>query len=47
MHEHRDPWAFGDGLGIAAQESDFGKFVDCSRTRGSSSSGAGVLERRH
>ena len=29
------------------QGSDFGEFVDCSRMRGSFSSGAGVLEGHH
>jgi len=46
-HERQDPQAFGDGLGIAAQESDFSKFIDCSWTHRLSSLGVGVLERCH
>jgi len=45
--EYRDTWAFADRVGIAAQGSNFGEFVDCLQTCGSFSSGAGVLERRH
>jgi len=45
--EYQDTWAFADRVEIAAQESNLGEFIDCLQTRGSFSSGAGVLERHY